>query len=215
MIWEELLAKAEAHAQKAGLPPDRLHEPKLRETALITFRSKSSKAAAKFHLDATTGDLISTAFSTPELPPKRPGKQLSKRAQRLLALANEESRQLGCDQVGSEHLLLAVLTHAKDRGAAVLLRAGLTAEAVRQRIATIGATMEVATDGYGPSLRNVLRIACQHAHTLSDAEIEPEHLVLALMDKVNGPAMSLLRHFDVDIRRAKIALLQRMSDQSD
>jgi hypothetical protein len=214
MTWEELIVKAEEHAKAAGISVEKLHEPKVRETAVVSFRSKNSAATAKFHLDAITGDLISAAFSGPEFNPRVTGKQFSKRAQRVLALASEESRRLGCEHVGGDHLLLAVLAHGEGSGAAVLSSAGLTAEAVRLRIAAIGSTAEVASNGYGPSMRSILRLSSQHADALGDSEIEPEHFVLGLLDKADGPAMSLLRHFGVDIERVKASLLQKMSDKS-
>jgi ATP-dependent Clp protease ATP-binding subunit ClpA len=90
----------------------------------------------------------------------------------------------------------------------------LTAEAVRLRIAAIGSTAEVASNGYGPSMRSILRLSSQNADTLGDSEIEPEHFVLGLLDKADGPAMSLLRHFAVDVERAKTSLLKKLSEKS-
>jgi hypothetical protein len=214
MTWEELIAKAEEHARAAGIPVAQLHEPKVRETALVSFTSKHSAATAKFQLDAVSGELISAEFSGPEFTPKATGMQLSKRAQRVLALASEESKRMGCEHVGSDHLLLALLVYGKGSGAAVLSSAGLTAEAVRLRITAVGSTAEVVSDGYGPSIRNVLRLSSQHAETLGHAEIEPEHFVLGFLDKADGPAMSLLRHFAVDTERVKMALLQKVSEKS-
>lgn len=214
MTWEELIAKAEAHARTAGLPVEQLHNPKVRETALVSFRSKHSSATAKFYLDATTGDLISAEFSGPELVPKATGKQFSKKAQHVLALAREQSSGMGCEHVGSDHLLVALLVYGEGSGASVLLSAGLTAEAVRVRIASIGSTAEVPSNGYGPSMRNVLQLSAQYADTLEDQEIEPDHFVLGLLDKADGPAMSLFRHFAVNIRQAKIALLQKISEKN-
>jgi hypothetical protein len=210
MTWEELIAKAEEHAKRAGIPADRLHRPKVRETALVSFISKGSTATARFHLDAITGDLISSEFSGPEFTVKSTGKQFSERAQRVLALANEEARRLGCDHVGSDHLLLGLLVYGEGSGAAALLGAGLTADAVRCRIMAIGSTAEVASNGYAPSMRNILRLSSYHAETSGVVEIEPEHFVLGLLDRVDGPAMSLFRHFAVDTGRVKALLLQRL-----
>ncbi len=44
MTWEELIAKAEEHAREAGIPAESLARPKVRETALVSFISKNSKA---------------------------------------------------------------------------------------------------------------------------------------------------------------------------
>src|SRR4051812_16570887 len=111
MTWEELIAKAEEHARAAGIPVERLHEPKVRETALVSFRSKNSAATAKFQLDAITGELISAKFSGEEFTAKATDKQFSERAQRVLVLTGKESRRVGCDHVGSDHLLLGLLVY--------------------------------------------------------------------------------------------------------
>lgn len=177
MTWEELIAKAEEHARKAGIPVERLHKPKVRETALVTFLGKDSKATTKLHLDATTGELISAESPGPESTPRVTGKQFSKRAQRVLELASEESRGLGCEHVGGDHLLLGLLAYGEGSGVAVLSSVGLTAEAVRLRITAIGSTAEVATNEYGPSIRNVLQLSCQHAETLGRPEIQGQCVV--------------------------------------
>jgi len=161
-----------------------------------------------------TGDLISADFSSPEFTPKGKGKQFSKKAQSVLALASEESRRVGSDHVGSDHLLLALLAYGEGSGFMALSSAGLTAEVVRARITAIGSAAEVASNGYGPSMRNILRLSSLYAETLRDPEIEPEHFVLGLLDKVDGPAMSLFRHFAVDTERVKTSLLQTMSHKS-
>jgi ATP-dependent Clp protease ATP-binding subunit ClpA len=211
MTWEELIAKAEEHAKAAGISADQLHRPKVRETALVSFISKNSAATAKFHLDATTGELINAEFSGSEFTPKRTGKQLSQRAQGILQLASEESKRMGCEHVGSDHLLLGLLVDGQGIGAAALSSAGLTAEAVRSRIIGIGCTAEVASNGYGPSMRNVLQLSSHQAEALGAVEIEPEHFVLGLLDRVDGPAMSLFLHFAVDTDRVKASLLRELS----
>jgi ATP-dependent Clp protease ATP-binding subunit ClpC len=214
MTWEELIARAVEHARTAGVTVELLHKPKVRRTALVSFVSQGSSATARFLLDATTGDLISAEFSGPEFTPESTGKKFSKRSQRVLGLASEESRRMGCDHVGSDHLLLGLLMYAEGSGAATLSSAGLTTEAVYRRIMAIGSTSEVATNGYGPSMCNVLRLAWRHAETLGYSEIEPEHFVLGLLDNVDGPAMNIFRRFAVDAERAKVSLLRKISDRT-
>ncbi len=210
MTWEELIAKAEEHAKSAGIRVEQLHNPKVRETALVSFPSKDSNSTAKFHLDAVTGELISAELSG-EFTPRRAGKDFSKSAQRVLALASEESRRMGSDHVGSDHLLVALLLFGEGKGPALLLSAGLTPEAVRARILAIGSTAELESQGYAPSMRNILRLASSYADMFRHPEIEPEHFVLSLLHKANGPAMSLLRHFAIDTERVRKSLLQQMA----
>jgi ATP-dependent Clp protease ATP-binding subunit ClpA len=62
-------------------------------------------------------------------------------------------------------------------------------------------------------MRNVLRASSQHADSLRDAEIEPEHLVLGLLDEIDGGAGRAFRHFGVDTAETKRKLLGRIPDE--
>jgi len=212
MTHEEIIAKAVEHAKKIGIAIELLHKPKVLEAFIVSFTNQHSSGKAKFYLDAGTGDMIGGEFSGPEFTPKAMGKQLSQRAQRVLALASEESRRMDCEHVGSDHLLLAVLVFGEGSGAAVLSDAGLSVEPVRGRIAEGGSSPEVAANGYGPSMRNILRLSSHHAETLGQPEIEPEHFVLGLLDEADGPAIRTFRHFGLDVEQTKTAVLQKMTN---
>ena len=116
MTHEELIAKALEHAKRCGIPVEKLQQAKVREAAVVRFRSPESSATAEFCLDRGTGEVISATFSGAEFTPEGTRKPFSKRAQDLLALASEESRRLDCEHVGSEHLLLGVLAYGKGVG---------------------------------------------------------------------------------------------------
>jgi ATP-dependent Clp protease ATP-binding subunit ClpC len=157
--------------------------------------------------------MLGGEFSGPEFTPKATGKQFSKKAQRVLALASEESRGMGCEHVGTDHLLLGVLVSGAGSGVAVLLGAGLTVEALRDRITLVGSAPEDAPSGYGPSMRNVLRLSSHHADSMGHPEIEPEHLVLGLLDEEDGPAIRIFQHFQIHVERVRTALLTRVSNK--
>ena len=213
MTHEQLIAKAIEHAKQCGISVDQLQKPRVRDAAVVSFTSLESLGRAEFYLDTATGDLISGTFSGAEFTPKASGKQFSKTAQKVLALASEESRRFGCEHVRSEHLLLAALSYGNGVGATVLLSAGLSPEAVRSHVAAVGSQPEVAPNGYGPSMRCVLRAASQHADSLQSTEVELEHLILGLLDEIDGGASRAFRHFGLDAAQLKSTLLQRISDE--
>jgi len=214
MTHEQLIAKALEHAKTTGIPIELFENPRVKDVAMVSFSNLPSSGKATLYLDLTTGGLISAEYSGLDCAPKTTGKSFSKRSQRVLALASEESRWRGCQNVGSDHLLLAVLLAGGGSGAAVLSSCGLSVEALRARIIAVGSAPEVAPDGYGPSIRNVLRLSSQHADTLGQGEIEPEHFVPGLLDEVEGPTTRILQHFGVDVERTKAALLHTISDKS-
>jgi hypothetical protein len=203
MTHEQLIEKAMEHAKSTGIPTELLENPSVKDVAMVSFSNLPSSGRATLYLDVTTGGLISAEFSGLDSIPKTTGKSFSKRAQRVLALASEESRWRGCQHVGSDHLLLAMLLTGDGNGAAVSSSWGLSVETLRARIMAFGSAPEAAPDGYGPSVRNVLRLSSQHADTLGQGKIEPEHFVLGLLDEVHGPAIRILRHFGVDVDRTK------------
>jgi ATP-dependent Clp protease ATP-binding subunit ClpC len=137
-------------------------------------------------------------------------KQLSKRAQRVLLLANRESKRLGCPHVASEHLLLGALAYRSPAVSGALKRAGLEIRTLRAYVGRVGSAPEDAPHGYGPSMHEALRRSCEHSGTLSHREIEPEHLLLGVLGETHGGAARALRHFGVDARAAKRDIIQRM-----
>jgi ATP-dependent Clp protease ATP-binding subunit ClpA len=55
-------------------------------------------------------------------------------AKRTLEFALREAMQLGHDYIGTEHILLGLLSHAETRGAQLLVELGADVDAVRQRV---------------------------------------------------------------------------------
>jgi ATP-dependent Clp protease ATP-binding subunit ClpC len=138
------------------------------------------------------------------------GKQLSKRAQKVLLLANRESKRFRSPHVASEHLLLGALAYRSPVVSGTLRSAGLVLQELRTYIAQVGSAPEDAPHGYGPSMHGALRRSCQHSEALSHHKIEPEHLVLGVLDETDGGAARALRHFGVDVRATKRQIMQRM-----
>ena len=137
-------------------------------------------------------------------------KPLSKRAQKVLLLANRESKRFRSPHIASEHLLLGALAYRSRTVSRTLRSAGLALGALRSHIAQVGSASEVASHGYGPSMHGVLRRAWQHSEGLSHQQIEPEHLVLGVLDETDGGAARALRHFSVDIRTTKQHIIRLM-----
>jgi ATP-dependent Clp protease ATP-binding subunit ClpC len=138
-------------------------------------------------------------------------KQLSKRAQRVLLLANRESKRFNCPHVASEHLLLGALAYRSPAVSGTLRRAGLALHEIRAFVAQVGSAPEEASHGYGPSMRGALRRSCEHCEALKHRRIQPEHLVLGVLDEKDGGAVRVLRHFGIDVRATKRRIVHRLS----
>jgi ATP-dependent Clp protease ATP-binding subunit ClpA len=68
--------------------------------------------------------------------------RFSRNARVAVALAQEEARELSADEIGPEHLLVGVLQSAGHGLSAMLGNYGLTADAVRERLAAVGSKDE-------------------------------------------------------------------------
>ena len=81
---------------------------------------------------------------------------------------------------------------------------------LRAYVAQVGSSPEEAPHGHGPSMHGALRRAWGHSETFGHAEIEPEHLVLGVIDERRGGAARALRHLRVDVRATKRDIIQRL-----
>ena len=137
-------------------------------------------------------------------------KPLSKRAQRVLLLANLESKRSGCAHVASEHLLLGALAYRSRTVSGALTKAGLRLSTLRSYIAEVGSAPEDSPHGYGPSMHGALRRSVQHSAIAHSPAIEPEHLLLGVLDEESGGAARALCHFCVDAAAVKRTVIKRV-----
>jgi ATP-dependent Clp protease ATP-binding subunit ClpA len=70
--------------------------------------------------------------------------------------------------------------------------------------------LKVAPHGYGPSMQGALCRSLKHADALAHPNIEPEHLVLGLLDEAHGGAARVLRHFGVDAATTRRHIIERI-----
>ncbi|MCT2594052.1 hypothetical protein LHJ74_29800 [Streptomyces sp. N2-109] len=80
--------------------------------------------------------------------------RFTKPARSVVVGAQEEARGLRHDRIGTEHLLLSVLRHPEEPGAATLERLGVTAETCR---AAVAALVTRDTDALGPEDAEALK----------------------------------------------------------
>src|SRR5262245_42401079 len=66
-----------------------------------------------------------------------PFERFTRRARQVIVIAQEEADGFGHNRVGSEHLLLGLVRSEDEATATILADAGITQEAVRERVAAI------------------------------------------------------------------------------
>ena len=142
--------------------------------------------------------------------------QFSDRGQRALRAAQMEAAKLGRSYVGTEHLLLGVLS---EPGAAALVLRGITLDAVRSEIIQILGRGEENNEGkqmvYTPRTRKVLEQSVREARELKQNYVSTEHLLLALMREREGVAAHVLIKMGVDLVKARSELLGILSGSEE
>ena len=117
------------------------------------------------------------------------------RARRAVVLAQEESRRLDHNYIGTEHLLLGVLAEDESVGARVLTGLGVSLDAARAEVEEIigrGDTPAAGHVPFTPRAKKVLEMALREALTLGHNYIGTEHILLGLIREGEGVAAQVL-----------------------
>ena len=91
--------------------------------------------------------------------------RFTERAQKVLALAQEEALRLGHNNIGTEHILLGLVREGDGIAAKALVALGLGAEKIQKEVETlIGQGQEVSkTIHYTPRAKKVIELSMDEA----------------------------------------------------
>lgn len=113
--------------------------------------------------------------------------------------AGEEASKLGCDYLGTEHLLLGI-AHEKDTaGGKILHSLGVTVEAMEPLLIGEGKSgyFSLRELYVAPRTKRALEMAVEEANDLGNSFVGTEHLLLAILREGSGVAIQILEHFGV------------------
>jgi len=138
-------------------------------------------------------------------------------ARRSVSLAEEESRALNHDYLGTEHLLLGMLAEGRGVAALALTELGVSADASRDEVSRVVGRGPSPTDGpklpFTPRAKKVLELALREAAQLSDRSIGTEHLLLGVLREGQGVAVQVLAALDVEPGRLRSTVLRLREQQ--
>lgn len=132
--------------------------------------------------------------------------QLSDAVQQVVTAAGREARTLRHDHIGTEHLLLGVLTERDKVGARALDALGLTLPVARAAVMrAVGLPDEPSPPRLPitPPARDALAGALREAIELGRTSAGPEHVLLALLRERDGVGVRVLLGAGVDPRRLR------------
>ncbi len=127
--------------------------------------------------------------------------KFSEEAQKALILARKEMRLLKHPYVGSEHLLLSILSMEDLELTKRLNHFGLTYKLFRQELVSVVGIGKDSNDWflYTPLLKRVIESAILDSKENGETEVNIIHLFLALLEEGEGIAIRLLIGMNIDI----------------
>lgn len=140
--------------------------------------------------------------------------RFTERAQRVLALAQEEAVRLGHHNIGTEHILLGLVREGEGIAAKALFALGLTSEKIQQEVeALIGRGSENgSTIHYTPRAKKVIELSMDEARKLGHSYVGTEHILLGLIREGEGVAARVLNNLGISLTKARQQVLQLLGN---
>jgi ATP-dependent Clp protease ATP-binding subunit ClpC len=136
--------------------------------------------------------------------------RFTERAQKVLALAQEEAVRLGHNNVGTEHILLGLIREGEGIAAKALKALNLDPEKIQKEVETlIGRGSEsVQTIHYTPRAKKVIELSMDEARKIGHSYVGTEHILLGLIREGEGVAARVLNNLGVSLNKARQQVLQ-------
>ena len=128
--------------------------------------------------------------------------RFTENASSALTAASEGARKLGHTYIGSEHILLGLMSVESCVAASLLRARGVTYDRIVETIEEnvgLGEPTEGAEPTPTPRVRHILESAASLAHATGESFIGTEHLLMALLKESDSVAVRLLRAEGVPI----------------
>ncbi|EIA19239.1 ATP-dependent Clp protease ATP-binding subunit [Listeria fleischmannii] len=136
--------------------------------------------------------------------------RFTQRAQKVLALSQEEAMRLNHSNLGTEHILLGLVREGEGIAAKALYELGISAEKVQQEVEGLIGQGEktVTTIQYTPRAKKVIELSMDEARKLGHTYVGTEHILLGLIREGEGVAARVLSNLGVSLNKARQQVLQ-------
>ncbi len=139
--------------------------------------------------------------------------RFTERARKVVYLAQQEAARLGHNVVGTEHLLLGLLSEGEGVAAKALESLDIRLDKIRDEVEKIigsGETNPFGEIPFTPRAKRVLELAVDEGRQLGHNYVGTEHILLGLIREGEGVAAQVLKNLGADLDRVRkevIALL--------
>jgi ATP-dependent Clp protease ATP-binding subunit ClpC len=136
--------------------------------------------------------------------------RFTERAQKVLALAQEEAIRLGHNNIGTEHILLGLIREGDGIAAKALIALNLDMEKIQKEVESL---IGKGTEGsqnihYTPRAKKVIELSMDEARKLGHTYVGTEHILLGLIREGEGVAARVLNNLGVSLNKARQQVLQ-------
>ncbi|KMK90856.1 ATP-dependent protease ATP-binding subunit ClpC [Rossellomorea marisflavi] len=140
--------------------------------------------------------------------------RFTERAQKVLALAQEEAIRLAHNNIGTEHILLGLVREGEGIAAKALTALGLSPEKIQKEVeGLIGkGTEKSQTIHYTPRAKKVIELSMDEARKLGHSYVGTEHILLGLIREGEGVAARVLGNLGVSLNKARQQVLQLLGN---
>jgi ATP-dependent Clp protease ATP-binding subunit ClpC len=136
--------------------------------------------------------------------------RFTERAQKVLALAQEEAIRLSHNNIGTEHILLGLVREGDGIAAKALYALGLGSEKIQKEVENlIGRGQDASqTIHYTPRAKKVIELSMDEARKLGHSYVGTEHILLGLIREGEGVAARVFNNLGVSLNKARQQVLQ-------
>lgn len=136
------------------------------------------------------------------------------RARRVVVLAQDEARGLKHNYIGTEHLLLGLISEGEGVAAKALAMMDINDDDVRASVIEIIGEGEKTVEGhipFTPRAKRVFELSLREALQLGHNYIGTEHLLLGLLKEGEGVAAQVLTKRGADLSQVRQNVIQLLS----
>jgi len=140
--------------------------------------------------------------------------KFTKEAKQALIVAQEKARDSKLNYVGTEHVLLGILSQENSLGSSILTSFGVSLENVNLVLKTVGRMTPVVNGsqkgwgGLSGFAKKVIEDAVRAAHEFNHSYVGTEHLLYALVCQENTAATVILENMKINPQDIKEQLIQ-------
>ena len=140
--------------------------------------------------------------------------RFTERAQKVLALSQEEAVRLHHNNIGTEHILLGLVREGDGIAAKALNALGLEVVKIQEEIEQlIGVGKQpTKTIHYTPRAKKVVELSQDEARKLGHSYVGTEHILLGLIREGEGVAARVLNNLGVSLNKARQQVLQLLGN---